>query len=61
MTDLQLFLDWQWMDGRRCFKGQTGHWHRLAAWGWLAAATLLLPMGPWLQVPTTHSRRISKC
>lgn len=32
-TDLQLFLDWQWMDGRLCFKGQTGHWSSLGSLG----------------------------
>ena len=32
-TDSQLFLDWQWVDGRRCFKGQTGHWSSLGSLG----------------------------
>lgn len=36
------------MDGRLCFKGQTGHWPSLGSLGWLAAATLLAngPMVP---------------
>lgn len=32
-TEMQLFLDWQWMDGRLCFKGQTGHWSSLGSLG----------------------------
>lgn len=44
-TDLRIFLDWQWMDGRLCFKGQTDHWSSLGSLGWLAAATQLVGNG----------------